>query len=575
MKKEKLTKEQAQKLKDFTAIQEIEEKMNTVQDEVSMRQSKYIEARNMYNGSEDTFWPGQNKAPGKFKSVFNYFKVITDKFTSMLSNPLYDFEAKMEDPKDKIEREAAEKREKFIHRVYDDNDWPVQFNRGAKNGSMMGDTFFKIWLTGKGKDAEIKLKSINIPDNVYIGFKTNDYDEMEWLAYKNKMSTAQVHEKYGIMIEARVNDDIEGVPSNNQPMVNVIDYWDDKQHIVYAGNQMLQKPEKNTYGFIPFVFIPNDETPGTPFGTNDLDVVKDAVLDYGYMLCDQGDLLKSFVNPKIKMKNMPRIPKNYFNNTGGNNAQVFGLRDKQDMEYLQWGGNIWPMREHLGALLENIFRLSCLPAVAFGEQIGSVITGFGLSIQYHATLQKVSNKRTRWDSGLRMINSYILRLAEKIDPEAKAFVKGQYDTKIIWPEVLPKDSDKHVMNTINKLNAGVYSKESSMKDMGIQAPSDEKEMIAQENTDERLDAQKALAYVQAIRELDMLQKEMSGQVPQGQEGNANTPEQQGTAQQPSMAPEDNQMEAAGLPMTQAGMEGNMAQTGAMQTTESPNSNKQI
>lgn len=572
---------------DAGVIKEVNDKMKDVQYETSLRQARYMEDRQFYNGEESEFWKGITKAPGKYKDVFNYPKVIVDKYAAMLSTPIYDFECPVDDVEEEEERNAADLREKTIREVQDRNHWKAVFRKGAVSGSLFGNTYFKVYIVGKGEDREIVIKHIDIPDNVYIGYASNDYDEVEWCAYKYRLSKKKIEQLYNKKVDAGDMGDIAGLESKSQTMVSVIDYWDIDKNVIIAGNTVL-KNEKNDYGFIPFIHIPNISTPGNPFGTNDIDIVKDVITSYGQALCDQGDLLDSFVNPKIKAKNMPRVPASWFSKSSNTNAQVFPLRKDQDIDYLQWGGNIWPMKEHLQELKENLYRLSSLPAVAFGEQIGSVITGFGLSIQYHATIQKVTFKRGNWDKGLRQLHSYILRLTEIIDPKAKEYIKEQYDTKVIWPEVLPKDSSTHILNTTNKLNAGIISLETAMKDSSVQSPTDEKKMLIQERTDERLFPDKSVQYLNAQMELLNLQQQMKamkkqeeaearGEVPPGGQAMAGgqTPEMQGEAG-PALAPEMNQAETgAGLPITQAGMEGNMAQGVEGATIKSPNLNKQI
>jgi len=82
-----------------------------------------------------------NEPPGASQRTDNYCSVVVDNLSSLIFDGEPEINCPTDDPSDEILEVKAEIKENLIKKVWDDNEFEVEFDELSKVGSTYGDTF--------------------------------------------------------------------------------------------------------------------------------------------------------------------------------------------------------------------------------------------------------------------------------------------------------------------------------------------------------------------------------------------------------------------------------------------------
>lgn len=563
------------------------------------RYRKYHEQYAPFDGDQ---WPADYSRAGRNGKIH---------LSSNLLKPAVDIEARLQGklpritlkPADmsEIERKRAETAEKGMLAFLEASDWNVWLHDLARIRALYGKGVLKaFWNKAERRPDVLPVEN---PANLRIGWGSSDFRNIDWALYEYSVSPFEAMRRWpDIKVEPAktkdqplqimkvgsdhsdplgLRDPSQTVRPNYQPsdyerkQVKVWDYWykdhDGKVYncIIVGESTMAEKAYHRELPDIPYIVIENDHEPGSPEGLSSIAHLLDHQEEINRLLSQGVQLIVDNLDPawQVDDDSIPagRVPKA---------GEILPAGDGKRITAIEKPVNEFPIVQMISALMDQYHKVSGLNPILFGDPTGSQVSGRALATMMDAYANRGEPRRDRLYAGLRDLLIFwtimIERLNPKIDvpvldPETgeptgekeKRGLKEVFDGARRWhlvgPEITPKDVIEHTTNEINKVNAKVQSLRTAMDNLGIDAPEDELDMIAQERTDLNLfpgDVQVQMAVFAALQQLGITQEQLqSGLDPNNRDGSG---AMQNAAQQAQPNLQQDENDGAMQPATAAG-----------------------
>lgn len=260
--------------------------------------------------------------------------------------------------------------------------------------------------------------------------------------------------------------------ATNSSLYPVIEEWTvDRRRVTVDGQALID--EENPYGLIPYATLINEPSTGHLWGMSDLDDLLHVCREINRRLSTLANILELSGAPIAVLENVDgsegvtvrpgskwEIPKD---------AKAYLL------DLLAGGGvdlHIKAIDEHR----QSLHDLSETPRSAFGDT-GRQLSGAALEVELQPLVQKVRRKRRALRAFYARRNEIVLRLLEKFAGEAAA---APYQTRPIWPAILPSDTDSDTANAVALVAAGIRSRRSVAADLGEPDPDRELNRVLEE-----------------------------------------------------------------------------------------------
>lgn len=453
---------------------------------------------------------------GHTNAVFNYAGKTCIKIYYGLSNnpPNLKIPGIPVDPNlYKIESVRAQGVEDFLdHVLFLNRFWHHTYPRTVMNQITSASGAIKVFFDPKTK--QIKLIHKEKMNDLLVGWRGDDAASFDFVIDRNQVTQASVEREFGIRVlpgafEGDVQDETmvggsheEGgeygtrsktstlspiVPSGktNLPKVWRTDYWDDKINMILINDEVVQYVE-HTWGFNPWVLVPNIHVPGNPWGLSDIDFLIDPQIEYNEGSNDERDFIRAAVNIKYVAKNMEDFDPESLKT--GSGQVIFVEGDDSDFAALPQPVNTFPAETYLTRVKKAIHDLG-VPEVAYGTAGGD--SGRSKAIDYQSLVDVIDDKRKNWTLALNEIAERIQILGYKYFP--KEFFKNpetkEFEVRPIeldWNEIVPLTSSERVVNVVNKVSAGILSINSALSELGYKDVEKEIEKLRQEERDPEL-----------------------------------------------------------------------------------------
>lgn len=476
-------------------------------------------------------------------------------------------------------RDAAERTEKILSRLFRLSKADVHFNQAARTGSKLGVSIFKVYKKGK-PGAEHACFSYCQPDYFY-GVSSGDdvVADYSTVYYSYPIDILEARRRYG---DHAYQTEGSGLRSNHyDPLkerevggtvgrnrrVPVLEVWTkDAYALVVGGVTVFNGDNPNKWkdtgeGFIPFVVIPNIRNDEDGRGEADIAQARELNEQLNYLVSRKFYVVWRHLYPTLVWEGAPQNYSEILAGTeGGGGAIPVRLGGRLDfLAYDRANPAVVEMEQTLrNAMLES----AGLDEVSLsGTVTGSVNTGPAMAAQFIPSLTTVEGKRKEWEHGLQSLSAMLLEIQEQIG-DSKALghavvnqtiktqgdfadgelvplsgkdIGGLRDIVIHWPGVLPKDDAEAARLEMEKAAQGLQSIYTTLEKLGVEYPDDEIARIRQENTDpalkgekvaEQIRAQTPLIKAQMEQETAMAQQAMA---PEG-EGFIEPPEEELLAQ---------------------------------------------
>lgn len=552
--------------------------------------SRYRKLHGQYAPLNGDQWPNDRTRKGRNGKIH---------LTSNLLKPAVDIGARLEAKLPRItlkpnnteddERQRAEHAEKGMMAFLEASGWKIWMHDLARVKRLYGKAVLKVFWNKKDRRPDVIL--IQNPANLRIGWGSSDFEQIDWAMYEYALSPFEVMRRWPDVQVSPTKDKDQPLavtkiggdhadplnqrdPAHNvrphyepsdyeRKQVKVWDYWYKEQdgsvcNAIIIGERVLAEgPSKHReLADIPYIVIENDHEPGSPEGLSSIEHLIDLQEEINRLLSQGVQLIVDNLDPAWQVDDdsvrpglIPRA------------GEVVAAGENKTIRAIEKPVNEFPIVQMLGALMDQYHKVSGLNPIMFGDPTGSQVSGRALAVMIDAYANRGEPSRDRMYAGLRDLLIFWTIMLEKLDPKIdidgekrglKEIFNGYRRWHIIGPEITPKDVAEHTTNEINKVNAKIQSLRTAMDALGIDAPEDELDMIAQERTDLNLfpgDVQVQMAVFAALQQLGITAEQL-------QAGLGNQPDAGGAMQndaqraQPALGQDAN--EAGAQPVTAPG-----------------------
>lgn len=467
----------------------------------------------------------------------NLCKRIVETFTTYLMGRGFTYN--VDRPNTLEYRETAERTEKIIRKLFELAGSQRQFEMGAKTGSKLGRTIFKVYKKGQ-KGAQHACFNYCQPDYFY-GVPSADTSLGDWSTVyysypMDKLEAARVFGPgdYKTENELGRSDRYDNLPeqlrtdAKSNRRVPVLEIWTKDDYALVVGGVTKYNGENpfkwqnNGEGFIPFVVIENIRNDGEARGEGDIAQCRELNEHLNQLISRKFHIVSRWLVPTLVWEGAPQNYAEVLAQTiGGGGAIPARLGSRlYFLAYDRPNPAVVEMEQTLrGAILESA---GMNDVAMMGNVTGSVNTGPALQAQFAPVLSTVGKKQTEWTAGLKILIAMLLEVQEQIgassvlgsavinqtvksaeDADGElvelsgADIKGLRDVTIAWPGVLPKDDADASRLEMEKASQGLQSIYTTMEKMGEEYPDDEIARIRMEAQDPNLRGEKVAEQMRA------------------------------------------------------------------------------
>jgi len=394
--------------------------------------------------------------------------------------------------------------------------WPLKRHQAAVVKGLYGRTASYVYWDKDRKRPCVDV--IQQPRNLYMGWRTDNYERLEWAAYVQRMDPNSVTEEFGVEVVAQSLDDfgttivpfVQINPELGHPArpwltfgparIEVWDYWYRKPlwrngkfvkmetyNVVFAGNAIVRGPLKYPEydGDLPYRSLFNTFLPGVPNGRAELydlehlirekmeritaasQMIASAVAgDYWQLV---GQEAPSRVPPGVKPKRNEVIAPG-----PGNRIEVITPFIAQ-FQLEQYLGRIDRELAVISGLNDLLLGLAPAQVLSSSKAINALIANYEARLSMRRRLMYVWEKET-WNLAVKVW--------AKRDPNVREIVNAGGGTLDIQdPSLNPRDEMETATRALNLVNGKIISQRTAMDWVGIDDPETEQELIREERTD--------------------------------------------------------------------------------------------
>lgn len=483
---------------------ELENYLASIDGQLATENSKFVNGDGVYVGSRrlrefyrGKQWDYKKKGGGKMR-VYNYVFTVVENMTAFLANQPPEQNSIPRSLEDPVERVRSEQISRLLQEIHRANKMPIQFQKGARIGSLTGNTFIfgPIW---DEFSKNIQYYTMEMPENVRPIWKDDNYNEMIGFTIETQLDLQLFKTRYadklaerGIDAEALTphNPGVghegksmlsssyeKGLTSGNTKNITLVQYYDDEYYALRIKHGEKESFtidfREHKYGFVPGYFIPNIHNPGSPNGTADGENILDAQVAYNEAKSDEEDIVHQVAYSALWGKNIDSYS---LIQTGA--GVMYSFNDEAEINAMPRSENPVVLNNFESAIQGDMINLSGQNQALYPGGARQVLgsTGRALSVLMQGINNKVSLRRDFWKFAFESLNRNILMLAEKKITGAKELISGNYATDVFISSVLLRDTTEE----INKFNMKLQSMTTTQKNLGIPAPSEEQKLMKQE-----------------------------------------------------------------------------------------------
>jgi hypothetical protein len=403
------------------------------------RMGAYKANLDFYEGSQ---WAERSR---NRQLVFNYVRIAVDKVTSYLTQGL-NFAC---DPvSDSVsDKQVAQEAEKLLYHVYQDNNLQELDYETEIDAAILGDGCYKV--TYDNTEKRIRVTSPDV-HGLYAWHLGDDLGKVWRVASRYQLSQDEIELLYSRKMAKK--------------LALLTEVWTVKQFQLFLDNDLIEN-RPNPYGFIPFVIFPNLRQPKKFWGYSDIPAIKQAQTELNRALTQLSRILEVSGNPIAVLEGVEssediRVqPGAVWNIPQESKAYLLDL--------LQ-GGGIRLHVDYIDLVYRCLHDISEAPRAAYGG-IERDLSGVALEVELQSLLQKVLRKRTIRTTAYMIRNQMILKLHKQFSGQDLTSV----NQRIIWGQVLPRDTARLAQNEQLLVMSGVHSRRTAMDELGIRDPEQE------------------------------------------------------------------------------------------------------
>lgn len=563
---------------------------------IDKAREEFSHLKSQNNARNNEYWLLRQAVKGNFRwptdwpkhiprITHNVCKPITERFATYLMGKGFSYN--VERPNDLEHREAAERAEKILRRLMALSNAPLHLDMGAKTGSQLGRTVYKVYKKGE-KGGQHACFSYCQPDYFYgIPASDSHLAEFSTVYYSYPVDILEAQRMFGpgdYKTEAALADtyyqplkEHDKDTTGRTRRVPVLEVWTRDAYLLEVGG-VVKYNGKNPFtwqrsgkGFVPFVVIENIRNAGEGQGEADIKQARELNEYLNFLLSRKYHVTSRWLQPTVVWEGAPQNMGEILAGTiGGGGAIPTRLGSR--LSFLAYDRPNQMVTEMEMQLRNAILESTGMSDVALqGTLSGSVNTGPSTYAQWQPVLSTIAKKQTEWQHGLSTLFAMLLEVQEQIGNSTalgKAVINetvksaefsdgevvdlsgkdiaGLREVTISWPGILPKDDIDAARLEMEKASMGLQSIYTTLEKLGVEYPTDEIARIRMENQDPNLRGEKVAEQLRAETPLIKQQMQMEQQMAQAQMQQA----QQPMGALPPGAPDE---EMFADPMADAGM----------------------
>lgn len=465
-------------------------------------------------------WPehASAKTNGRQHVSVNSFAVYVDTPSSLQAvEPIEDML-----PTDTTDdsRIAAAAKERMYTAWKQEEDFELKFHKATTVKSLYGRTAARVYYDEDKRRPCIEV--IQQPRNLFLGWKTDNFEELEWVAYRMYYDPMSLTEEYGVEVKAARDDgDGKAVPMVFQrdwdstptrvsaavlgSRIEVYDYWYREavwqrgkfvrmktMNVVIAGNVIIRQPtEYREYkGKLPYVVLFNTFVPGLPNGRPDLYDVEPLIREKMERITSGSQLIANVTGGDAYQLTGPdaptRVPNGLKPIIGGVIAPGPGNRVEVITPFIaqfqleQFLVRIDRELAAISGLNELLLGLSQAQSLNSSKAINAFIANYETRLSMRRKLL-YKWRREVWELAYMVMRE---RAEGEVKEGIEAIEKGGGGfLDITDPSLSPRDDMETMQRAINAVNNKLWSQRTAMNIVGIDDPETEQDLIREERTD--------------------------------------------------------------------------------------------
>lgn len=448
---------------------------------------QYLINRRYYYG--DNVQPDDVNQPLSIRYVPRIINKHTHYLFGEWEQDIIDWVVSPLDKESEEDKEASTNIARAIYRLMRRCDADQLLYRGALDGSIYGDTVFKLRFNPRIQGASFENV---LPEYYHAMWNPLDVSETTEALIAYNLDRQTAYELFGTTGNPQFHNHLSYLDPG---YATVWEHWNSKEYHLVVDDQLITKGanpyaeivapgEKPRPAWIPFVHIPNMGVNGDYFGFGDAEAIYDLQDELNMRIADFGDIINYHAHPIT-------LVKNYFGRfedlrTGPD--VVWDMGREGEASYLEWGGPAPGVMDYIELLMKVLFDTSSLTGVAFGRTDQSQASGSALVVQMLPIVEIVRRKRATWGPKLRDLANKLIELEAMSMPSGqfeqiykfKPEDLGRFSINPKWAPILPRDRMSVVNENVALLVNKARSIVTALKDLGVDDPEEERARIIQD-----------------------------------------------------------------------------------------------
>jgi hypothetical protein len=456
-------------------------------------------------------------------------------------------------------RTSAAAQERVYVSWKQEEDFDLKFHMATIIKGLYGHTAGRINWDEDSDPKRPTLEVVGQPRNLWLGYRNDNWAELEWAAYVTRWEPNALIERFGVdvtpytdpadgktypVVSAKDWDTDPGTRewlNRGDARIEVWDYWYRKPirntypfgkmqtcNVVVAGNMIVHGPtvHKEYDGELPFVPLFNTFIPGVPTGRPDLYDIEQLLREKTEQVTAASQMIHNGVAGDYWQLTGPDAP-----------IRVpLGLKPKRNELVAPGPGNrietITPfiaqfqLEQYLGRIDRDLAAISGLNDLLLGLAPAQVLSSSkainALIANYESRLSIRRRLLYKWR---RDIWNLALKVWQAKDKTVARIAAGGIATlDIIDPSLSPRDEMETATRAGNLVSAKLWSQARAMDAVGVDDPETEQQLIREESTDATLWPERVQVMAQLLTALQSLgiqppqgaQDQAQGQMTSGQ-----------------------------------------------------------
>jgi hypothetical protein len=440
-----------------------------------------------------------------------------------------------------------------------EEDFDLKWHKAITTKGLYGRTAGRIyWDKDKNRAC---MEVIQQPRHLFMGWKTDSFEELEWVAYRMYYEPNALTEQYGVEVIEKEDGDGHILPFVQQASWNelpsrpwvalgsarieVYDYWYrqpvwnkagkflrmDTYNVVIAGNYILRGPlaYKEYKGQLPYVPLFNTFVPGLPGGRPDLYDVEPLLHEMNERMTNAAQMIANatadnayqLVGPEAPLRvpqGLKPVPGGVIPPGPGNRLEVITPFIAQ-FQLEQYLGRIDRLVAIITGLNDLLLGLAPAQVLSSSKAINALIANYEARISIRRKLL-YKWRRDIWT----LARSVML---EKLKGEAGeglriAVENGGGFLSIEDPSLNPRDELETATRALNLMNGKLASQRTAMNWIGIDDPETEQDYIREERTDATMFPADVQVMAQLLGALQAMGLQAPAAQAQGEQAVGNT-----------------------------------------------------